>query len=93
VGPGYRPAPTGQALVALLETSISGISQLGAAPLDGGQEADTEEIVPVGALLYRGRRALDRAREVRDALRAAPGTPDPTLLAELYDLLDLAASG
>jgi chemotaxis protein histidine kinase CheA len=88
-----RTPPTGQALVDLLETSISGISQIGTAPLDGGaREESSEEIVPVGTLLYRGRRALDRAREVRDALRAAPA-PDPTLLAELYDLIDLAASG
>ena len=85
---------SGQALVALLETSISGISQIGTAPspLDGVHVDGAEEIVPVGSLLYRGRRALDRAREVRDALRAAP-TPDPILLAELYDLIDLAASG
>jgi len=34
-----------------------------------------------------------RARTVRDELRARPGAPDPVLLAELYDLLDLAAAG
>jgi hypothetical protein len=49
--------------------------------------------VPIEQLLYSGRAALDRAREVRDALRARPGAPDPALLAELYDLLDLAAAG
>ena len=42
-------------------------------------------------VLARGRAALDRARAVRDALRAEPGPPDPERLAELYDLLDLAA--
>lgn len=48
-------------------------------------------VVPIDQLLYRGRAALDRARAVRDALRATPHAPDPALLAELYDLLDLAA--
>jgi hypothetical protein len=61
--------------------------------MDGGAEsADDADVVAVETLLYRGRRALDRAREVRDALRAAPSPPDPVLLAELYDLLDLAAA-
>jgi hypothetical protein len=51
------------------------------------------DVVPVEALLYSGRAALDRARTVRDALRAGSGAPDPALLDELYDLLDLAAAG
>lgn len=52
---------------------------------------DADGVVPIAALLYRGRAALDRARAVRDELRAADGAPDPALLAELFDLLDLAA--
>jgi chemotaxis protein histidine kinase CheA len=88
-----RTPPTGQALVALLETGISGISQLGGAPMDGEADAaDGAEIVEIETLLYRGRRALDRAREVRDLLRASSAPPDPALLAELYDLLDLATT-
>jgi hypothetical protein len=55
-------------------------------------------VVPVESLLYRGPRALARAREVRDALRAAwqeRGGADPRTVAlfdELSDLLDLAAT-
>jgi hypothetical protein len=48
------------------------------------------EIVPVDALLYRGRAALDRAMEIRDQLRRASGPPAPALLEELYDLVELA---
>ena len=50
--------------------------------------------VSIETLLYRGRAALDRAREVRDVMRAAPdgAAADPELLAELFDLLDLAAA-
>jgi chemotaxis protein histidine kinase CheA len=48
------------------------------------------EVVPVDALFYRGRAALDRAVEVRDAIRRAGGTPAPEMLEELYDLVELA---
>jgi hypothetical protein len=46
--------------------------------------------VPVDALLYRGRAALDRAMEIRDQLRRGSGAPAPELLEELYDLVELA---
>lgn len=49
-----------------------------------------DEVVPVDALLYRGRAALDRAMEIRDQLRRASGPPAPALLEELYDLVELA---
>ncbi len=51
---------------------------------------DGEEIVPVEALLYRGRAAIERAIELRNTLRGARGTPDTELLEELYDLVELA---
>jgi hypothetical protein len=93
--------PTGSALRALLESSIHDLNQLGQhpiadAPLAGagaaapanGQSAPGEP-VPIGTLLYRGRAALARAREVRDQLRAQPA--NAALLEELFDLIDLAA--
>jgi hypothetical protein len=49
-----------------------------------------DELVPVDALVYRGRAALDRAVEVRDAIRRAGGAAAPELLEELYDLVELA---
>ena len=49
-----------------------------------------EGVVPVDALLYRGQAALERAIELRDALRRAGGPPAPDVLEEIYDLLDLA---
>jgi hypothetical protein len=91
--------PTGQALVALLETSISGLHAFGddesarsvptPEPRDVG---GVDGVVSIDALVYRGRAALERARAVRDALRGArDAAPDPAMLDELYDLLDLAA--
>ena len=59
-----------------------------AAPLG---TADTG-VVPIEALLYRGRAALVRAVAVRDEIRQRDGTPSSDALAELFDLLDLAAA-
>ena len=52
-----------------------------------------DDVVPVDALLYKGRAALDRAVEIRDAIRRAGGTPAPEVLEELYDLVELARVG
>jgi len=52
--------------------------------------AMNEDVLPVDALLYRGRAALDRAVELRDAIRRAGGPPSPEVLEELYDLVELA---
>ena len=49
-----------------------------------------EEDIPVDALFYRGRAALDRAIELRDMLRKSGGPPAPEMLEELYDLVELA---
>ena len=94
----HRPA-TGAALVALLESGLSGMADL-SRTLAGGPTAMLDEVdderapqhaagvIPIDRLVYRGRAALDRARAVRDELRGA-SSPDVALLAELYDLLDL----
>ena len=52
-----------------------------------------DDVVPVDALLYKGRAALDRAVELRDSIRRAGGTPAPEVLEELYDLVELARVG
>jgi chemotaxis protein histidine kinase CheA len=49
-----------------------------------------DDVVPVDALTYRGRAALDRAIELKDWLRKAGGAPSREVLEELYDLLELA---
>jgi hypothetical protein len=48
------------------------------------------DIVPIESLLYRGPAALERARLLRDMLRTSGSSPES--LAELFDLLDLAAT-
>lgn len=86
------PTPTGQELRALLESGIAGISRLDDQPLASPLPLPDEEIVPIETLLFRGRAALERARVVGAELRRAPAAPDPDSLAELYDLLELAAA-
>lgn len=84
-----RPTPTGPALHALLEQGLGGFGRLTTEPLREKIPL-AQPVVPIEALLYSGRGALDRAREIRDQLRGS-GRTDPDALAELYDLLDLAA--
>lgn len=101
--------PTGRQLHALLETGIAGFSLLERQPLSEPEpaEADAEaegerDVVPIESLVYRGRAALARARELRETLRASLGDTngggagvaalDQAALDELLDLLDLAAT-
>ncbi len=91
---GARVEPTnrgasGQALQALLQTGLAGLRSLEEEPLSPPARIESDDIVPIDTLLYRGRAALDRAIEVRDAMRTR-GAPDEESLKELYDLLDLA---
>ncbi|MGH7677831.1 MAG: hypothetical protein ACRENU_05140, partial [Gemmatimonadaceae bacterium] len=52
-----------------------------------------DDVLPIDTLVYRGRAALDRAVEIRDAIRKAGGAPQAELLEELYDLVELARVG
>ncbi len=85
-------APSGQALHQLLSTGIAGLAPLGeerlAAPLVG----DEDDVIPVEDLLFRGKDALQHALQLGDQLRAGTAAPDAETLAELYDLLQLAAA-
>ena len=69
---------------------MDGVPEAKIAGWVAGHNLFRSEPVPVEQLLYRGRSAIARAREVRDALKSRPG--DPALLDELFDLIDLAAS-
>jgi hypothetical protein len=97
-------AASAETAASLLDSSIAAMSALGDALTGrapntladasrtpaGSEDAD---IVPVQKLVYRGDAALERALEVRDALRDAGGAPDPAALDELYDLIALARAG
>jgi hypothetical protein len=98
------PAPSGRELDSLLSRSLENVSELTKTPLDliaipatptppARTAPDGEpDVVPIDALLYRGPRALSRARHIIGQLRAAGDTHDPLLLGELFDLVELAGS-
>jgi hypothetical protein len=83
--------PTGPELRQFLQTGIAGFSPLEEAPLAPPAPLDDATVVSIDELLYRGRAALERAIEVRDEIRLSGGNTDEAL-AELFDLLDLAAA-
>ena len=89
---GRQPTPTGRELQTFLQSGIAGFSTLAARPLSQPVPLVDETVVPIQSLLYSGRSALDRARELRVEIARHGGSPSPDALAELFDLLDLAAA-
>jgi hypothetical protein len=83
--------PTGPELTQFLQSGIAGFNELDQTPLAPPAPLDDATIVSIDDLLYRGRAALERAIEVRDLIRLSGGNTDEAL-AELFDLLDLAAA-
>ena len=92
VAPSAPIAPSGTDLHHLLGAGIQGLSGLDREPLSEPVDVDDDGIVPIQDLLYRGRAALHRAVEIGDTLKRAGPSPDAESLAELYDLLELAAA-
>lgn len=82
--------PTGPELRQFLQSGLAGFTELDQTPLAPPAPLDDATLVPIDDLLYRGRAALARAIEVRDLMRLSGGNTDEAL-AELFDLLDLAA--
>ncbi|MDF2774115.1 MAG: Hpt domain protein, partial [Geminicoccaceae bacterium] len=83
--------PSGPELHQFLQTGIAGFTSLDETPLAAPAPLDDATVVSIDDLVYRGRAALERAIEVRDEIRLSGRTSDEAL-AELFDLLDLAAT-
>ena len=81
--------PTGRKLQDFLQNGIAGFGALENTPLSNPAVIPDEEIVPIESLLYRGKAALERARELRAAM-LSERTPQRETIEELFDLLDLA---
>ncbi len=86
------PAPSGTALHEMLGAGIDGLRNLDDTPLAEPAELEDDGVVPIQDLLYRGQAALRRAAQLGLSLRRSGGTPNADELAELYDLLELAAA-
>ena len=77
----------------LLDAGIKNLGALSYTPLSTPKVVDEQPPVPIEALLYRGRSAIQRCVEIRDEARRRGGALDDASKAELFDLLDLALAG
>ena len=84
------PAAGAAALGDLLDRGIRKLGTLPQTPLSSPVALAEQPPVPIDVLLYRGKAAIERAREIRDAIQRSGGVADAEALGELYDLLDLA---
>jgi chemotaxis protein histidine kinase CheA len=82
--------PRGQELHDVLNSSIAAMRSL--ETRHSGPQVPVGELVPIQELLYRGQRAIDRAAEIRRALRKTGNAPTRALVDELVDLVELASA-
>ena len=76
----------------LLASGIAGLSPLATDHIAPRTVGSDDDVVPIEELLFRGPDALKRAIGLGDELRRSAAAPDPAILSELYDLLQLAAA-
>jgi chemotaxis protein histidine kinase CheA len=89
--PSRAGTPAGNvALGELLDRGIRTLDTLPKTPLSNPVAIPEQPPVPIDVLLYRGRAAMERAREIRDEARRSGAPLPPDRLAELFDLIDLA---
>ena len=89
--PARGGTPAGNlALSDLLDRGIRKLDTLPKTPLSNPVAIPQQPPVPIDVLLYRGRAAIERAREIREEARRSGAPLSPDRLAELFDLIDLA---
>jgi chemotaxis protein histidine kinase CheA len=88
-GPPPRTPPRGQALSDVLSSSLA--TMRGLETRHSGPQPAVTDLVPIQQLLYRGQSAIDRAAEIRRALKKSGTPPTRALVDELVDLVELAA--
>jgi chemotaxis protein histidine kinase CheA len=86
-----RTPPRGQELRDVLNSSLATMRSL--ETRHSGPQSPVTELVPIQELLYRGQRAIERAAEIRRALKKSGTPPTRALVDELVDLVELAATG
>jgi hypothetical protein len=89
--PGGSPrVSTPRDTMAVLDQGIQNLSHLAMQPMSDPTPLPDQPVVPIDALLYRGRAAIARAIELREEIRRVGAAPGAETLDELFDLLDLA---
>jgi chemotaxis protein histidine kinase CheA len=79
----------GQDLRDALSSSLSAMRSL--ETRHSGPQPTNTELIPIQQLLYRGQRAIERAAEIRRALKKSGNPPTRALVDELVDLVELAS--
>jgi chemotaxis protein histidine kinase CheA len=82
--------PKGRELRDVLNSSLATMRSL--ETRHSGPQPPATELVPIQELLYRGQRAIERAAEIRRALKKSGTPPTRALVDELVDLVELAAT-
>jgi chemotaxis protein histidine kinase CheA len=90
VAPRAQTPPRGQELKDALSSSLATMRSLESR--QSGPQPPTTELVPIQELLYRGQRAIERAAEIRRALKKSGTPPTRALVDELVDLVELASA-
>ena len=85
-----RTPPRGQELRDVLNSSLATMRSL--ETRNSGPQPAATELVPIQQLLYRGQRAIERAAEIRRALKKSGNPPTRALVDELVDLVELASA-
>lgn len=88
--PAARTAPRGQELRDVLNSSLATMRSL--ETRNSGPHPPATELVPIQQLLYRGQSAIERAAEIRRALKKSGTPPTRALVDELVDLVELASA-
>ena len=87
---GSHRVSTPRDTMAVLDQGIDSLSSIAAHPMSEQVDLPEQPLVPIDALLYRGRAAIERAIELREEIRRRGGAANDDTMAELFDLLDLA---
>ena len=85
-----RTPPRGQELRDVLNSSLATMRSL--ETRHSGPQQPVGELVPIQDLLYKGQRAIERAAEIRRALKKTGNNPTRALVDELVDLVELAST-
>jgi chemotaxis protein histidine kinase CheA len=85
-----RTPPRGQELRDVLNSSLA--TMRGLETRHSGPQPPATDLVPIQQLLYRGQSAIERAAEIRRALKKSGTPPTRALVDELVDLVELAAA-
>jgi chemotaxis protein histidine kinase CheA len=85
-----KTPPRGKELSDVLNSSLATMRSL--ENRNSGPQPQAAELVPIQELLYKGQRAIERAAEIRRALKKSGTAPTRALVDELVDLVELAST-